>query len=165
MLNETERNTTAARLHYLRTVCSLTQDTLSLAAGIDRSTLSYYENGQVYPSMARLCMLATLYGITLDELLGEDTKTTRVTFSDSGDLLAEKLGDPVIPDMPKNITTLKPEEQLLVLLYRQLLEEGKTEFLEQLSKTVSELQLQLLENADEDILLCPEIPLPPDPEA
>ena len=53
------------RLKDIRSACSLTQDTLAEATGIDRSTLAYYESGRVYPSFNRMRRIASMLCISL----------------------------------------------------------------------------------------------------
>lgn len=44
------------------------------ATGISNANLSRWENGKVIPSIAFCEQLADYYGITLDELVGRNTK-------------------------------------------------------------------------------------------
>lgn len=180
MFEEYQNQSLPSRLREMRMACSLTQDVVSAAAGIDRSTLSYYETGEVYPSMSKLCLLATLFGVTMDDLLGnsaadadnlllyqrsmEDDEsfseeavepisfTEFSTFQMHDDGCEEQLGL-----LPGSMSALKTEEQLLVLYYRQLLDKDKSQLLNDLSETVEELHKALLDPNDHDIILNEEL--------
>ena len=40
---------------------------------IDRSTYAYYETGKTRPDVTSLMLLAKIYGVSLDELLGDES--------------------------------------------------------------------------------------------
>lgn len=66
--------TLGARLRQLRDASGATGDDVCRACGIDRGTLSRYENDNVNtPNFEIIKRLARLYGVSLDEL-GELTK-------------------------------------------------------------------------------------------
>ena len=156
MFNEGKKDSFADRLRTIRYSCSLTQDILSLAAGIDRSTLSYYESGRVFPSLSKLCLLAALFGISVDELIGQ-SEPTQLLLRDSGGADDEDQGEETNDEyrfgIPTSIASLKTEEQLLVLYFRQLLEKDRHNFLNTISEAAEEMQLQLIDPNDEDIIL------------
>jgi XRE family transcriptional regulator, regulator of sulfur utilization len=56
-------------LTYLRKSRGLTQDQLAQASGVPRTTVSYLESGQGNPSLKILLKLATILGVTFEELL------------------------------------------------------------------------------------------------
>ncbi len=152
MLNQENIRLFAARLKAIRSECSLTQDILSQAAGIDRSTLSYYELGQVFPSISKLCLMASLFGISMDELVGGEDEIAAL-LRDSDEEAAESPSHLVLPTSIAKLTT---EEQLLVLYYRQLLEKDRHEFLSDISETAEAMQKLMLDPNDKDIILDPD---------
>lgn len=165
MFNENKQRSLALRLRAMRAICSLTQDTLSLAAGLDRSTLSYYESGHMYPSLSKLCLLASLFGISLDELLGEGHLPDPLLRDDNGESDPEEALDFQEEDedrfkLPEALPLLKTEEQLLVLYYRQLMDKDKHEFLSKISEAAEEMQRLLIDPNDEDIILVEDLELP-----
>ncbi len=146
------------RLKRIREACGLTQDTLSLATGIDRSTLAYYESGRVFPSLNRLCLLSSLLCIPLDVLTGAVSRNNFL-FKDEG-LENNPFGfdTPQLEDiMPSNLGALDSEEQLLILYFRQLEKQEKQEFLGDLSETVEHIQRERYGlDSDTDVIISPD---------
>lgn len=188
MFENESHETFASRLRMIRYCCGLTQDTLSLAAGIDRSTLAYYESGRVFPSMSKLCLLSTLFGLSVDDLAGRDDggplfledgggfkgklgagfdngfdeefDNGLVNGFDNG--LGEEFGGEfdeefgtAVPcdGISTSFTRLKTEEQLLVLYFRQLMEDDQNKFLNEISELAEEMQRKLIDPNDPDIIL------------
>lgn len=60
----------------LRIKYGYTQDTLAIALGLSRSTVSMYENGNREPDLETLEQIADLFNVDMDYLLGRTTKTT-----------------------------------------------------------------------------------------
>lgn len=58
------------KLRELRIGNSLQQDQVARLVGVERSTVSLWENDLRQPSFALLVRLADLYGVTTDYLLG-----------------------------------------------------------------------------------------------
>src|SRR5262245_17397403 len=56
-------------LEFLRKSRGLTQSKLAYASGIPRTTLSYIESGQGNPSLNLLGTLASVLGVSIEELL------------------------------------------------------------------------------------------------
>lgn len=46
------------------------QTKLSMKTGISLASISFYENGHVFPSIIQLIPIADALGVTLDELVG-----------------------------------------------------------------------------------------------
>lgn len=61
----------SARLKLLRKQDNLTQDALSKAIGISKSTISMYENGNREPDFETLESLADFFNVDLDYLMGK----------------------------------------------------------------------------------------------
>lgn len=56
-----------------RTAAGLSQEALAQHLGVTRQTVSSWENNRSYPDVGSLIKLSDLYGLSLDELLKEDT--------------------------------------------------------------------------------------------
>ena len=56
-------------LRAQRKKLGLTQQQIADELNIDRSTYSYYELGRTDPSIATLCKLTQIFGITADQLI------------------------------------------------------------------------------------------------
>ncbi len=61
------------RLRELRIKFGYTQSQIAKMLNIDRSTYAYYETGKTRPDIASLVVLAKIYSVSLDELLGDET--------------------------------------------------------------------------------------------
>lgn len=127
-------------LRKLREENALTQRQVAVVLGIDRSTYAYYELGRSHPDINGIKKLATLYKISIDELLEYDQKSRQ---SDC-DADAFKLHDSHFvynnssASMPNYVSDLSRNEQTLVLLYRLL------------SESQQEKAIQLLQNLCEN---------------
>ena len=63
-------------LKALRKQKGLTQAELANILHVAQGTVSGYENGKYDPDTATLTRMATIFGVTVDELLGEKVKKT-----------------------------------------------------------------------------------------
>lgn len=61
------------KLKQKRNEAGLSQEVLAERIGVSRQTISNWENNRSYPDIASVLRLSDLYGISLDELLKEDT--------------------------------------------------------------------------------------------
>lgn len=64
------------RIRDLREDRDLRQIDVSLATGIDQKTLSNYETGKTRPDSDALIRLADFFGVTIDYLVGRNTKSS-----------------------------------------------------------------------------------------
>lgn len=87
-------------IRELRTKRGWSQGTLADKLGVTKSTVSMWENGKTVPSSDKLPMLASLFGVTVTELL---TK----------------------PIAENDTSTLRGDEVALLANYRKLNSEGK----------------------------------------
>lgn len=62
----------ASNIKHLRSLKEWTQGDLAERLGIKRSRIGAYEEGRAEPKIADLQLLATLFGISLDDLVGTD---------------------------------------------------------------------------------------------
>lgn len=68
------RNTLHANLKYYRLQKGLSQAEVADHIGVSRQAISNWESKRAYPELDNIILLCKLYGITTDELLGNDTK-------------------------------------------------------------------------------------------
>lgn len=64
---------TAKKLIALRKYYSLSQEALAEKLGVSRQAVSKWERGEASPDTDNLLSLSSLYGVSLDDLLGEKT--------------------------------------------------------------------------------------------
>ena len=62
------------RLKELRKLNKLTQDEVAKTLNVSRATYNGYELGKYEPNIESLCILAKLYNVSVDELIGYDNK-------------------------------------------------------------------------------------------
>lgn len=62
--------TIAERLATLRKDAGMSQEDLAIKLGVTRQAISRWERGEVYPDTENIIMLARLYGLSIDALLG-----------------------------------------------------------------------------------------------
>ncbi len=62
-------------LKNLRKEKEIGQQELALALNTSRKSISHWETGYSEPSIAQLIMLADLFDVTLDDLLGRENKS------------------------------------------------------------------------------------------
>ncbi len=62
-------------LKNLRKEKEIGQQELALALNTSRKSISHWETGYSEPSIAQLIMLADIFDVTLDDLLGRENKS------------------------------------------------------------------------------------------
>lgn len=76
----------------------LTQDQVSQELHISRQTLSNWENNKTLPDIQSLISLSNLYGLSLDELIKEDTSLQKkIKIKDNFEDMIMYLGCIVVP--------------------------------------------------------------------
>lgn len=65
------------RLRLLRNQKGISQEALSKALGVTKSTISLYENGENVPDVKTLAKIAAYYGVSYDYLMGESDSQVR----------------------------------------------------------------------------------------
>ena len=80
----------ADKLKLLRTQRKLTQSHVAKCIKVTPSVISAYENGERTPSVEKLIMLANLYSVSVDYLLGTNYPRDTVIL-DTADLTKEQL--------------------------------------------------------------------------
>ena len=76
-------NYLSKKLRDLREKCGYTQQQIANALNIDRSTYSYYETGKTSPDIPSLIVLANVFSVSIEELLGQDQQPP-LALNDSG---------------------------------------------------------------------------------
>lgn len=66
--------TFANRLRKLRERRGISRRVLSERCGLSKDMISIYERGEVEPSANTVCLLADIFGVTTDYLLGRKEK-------------------------------------------------------------------------------------------
>ncbi|MBY0292850.1 MAG: helix-turn-helix domain-containing protein [Alphaproteobacteria bacterium] len=108
-------------LTFLRKSRGLTQNQLAQVSGIPRSTLSYIESGQGNPSLKMLITIASVLGVTLEELLApprpsclliKENQLKHQRRSQGQAIKVSLLPDP-IPGLQFERITLKPKGLML----------------------------------------------------
>ena len=96
------------------------QEKIAKLLGISRSTYTYYETGKTEPSQETLSKLCEILKVDFNTLLGVQSDSDTAVASDSVNLF-------------KN---LSPDEEMLILAYRNASSEGKKSMLKQASNMV-----------------------------
>jgi transcriptional regulator with XRE-family HTH domain len=103
-MNHEERSAFALRLRMLRKKAHLTQADVADALNLHRTAYTKYETDRACPDQACLLILADLFHVTVDFLLGKENE-----------------GDPVAAlQNAAAVVALSPEEEELVNSFRQL---------------------------------------------
>lgn len=105
-MNRDDRSAFALRLRMLRKKARLTQADVADALNLHRTAYTKYETDKACPDQACLLVLAELFHVTVDFLLGKDG---------SDDPVAALQNAAVV-------VALSPEEEELVTAFRQLTE-------------------------------------------
>ncbi len=100
-----ERSAFALRLRMLRKQHHMTQADVANRLNLHRTAYTKYETDKASPDHACLLMLAEMYKVTLDFLLGKDDEEPAAVLQDNATMVA-----------------LSPKEQELVASFRQLTE-------------------------------------------
>lgn len=123
----------AIRLRELRESRSLTQQDIGTYLNISRQGYSHYENGTRVPDFHTLDRLASLYGLTIDNLLTFHSE--KYSFSEAA--VAEDSGE--IPSQA--LKGLTRQEQWLLNLFSELSPEEKEDFMDLLFIKYNQYQI------------------------
>ena len=111
-----------SRLKSLREIHNLTQQDLSTYLNISRQGYSHYENGNRIPDFHVLERIASLYDLTIDELLAPCNSTA----SDSEKVVRET-------PSPRAVEGLSRRNQIFLNLFSELSQEDKEDFIDLVS--------------------------------
>lgn len=70
---------TAKKLTSLRKYHSLSQETLAEKIGVSRQAISKWERGEASPDTDNVLLISKLYGISVDDILGDKTAETVIS--------------------------------------------------------------------------------------
>ena len=70
-----ERETMGRRIAALRRQAGLSQEALARVMGLSRMTIANWEQGKTEPSASQVKILADIFGVTTDQLLGRKEVT------------------------------------------------------------------------------------------
>ena len=116
-------------LKTIRKRFNMTQDEVAVFLGESRSGYTYYETGKSEPSIDTLKKLATIYDITVDEILSMPNKKVM------GRKIAE---DDIAASGADPIMFMKKDEKSLVMAYRLASKENKEKILSEAFALASE---------------------------
>ena len=116
-------------LKTIRKRFNMTQDEVAVFLGVSRSGYTYYETGKSEPSIDTLKKLATIYDITVDEILSMQNKKVM------GRKIAE---DDIAASGADPIMFMKKDEKSLVMAYRLASKENKEKILSEAFALASE---------------------------
>ena len=116
-------------LKTIRKRFNMTQDEVAVFLGVSRSGYTYYETGKSEPSIDTLKKLATIYDITVDEILSMPNKKIM------GRKIAE---DDIAASGADPIMFMKKDEKSLVMAYRLASKENKEKILSEAFALASE---------------------------
>ncbi|MBR7092208.1 MAG: helix-turn-helix transcriptional regulator [Clostridia bacterium] len=108
-----EKTYFAERIRALRKQYGLTQKQVADRLQLERSTYAFYETGKTTPGFETLRRLSRLFGVTVDDLIGDAASPTAFLFRSSE-----------MPEYQSRLENPPPgisgEEMALVLFFRQM---------------------------------------------
>ena len=72
MNGDTLAKITGEKLIYLRKQKNITQEQLAMHLDADRTTIAGWENSNRYPTVDQYCLLAEIFNVTIDYLVGRE---------------------------------------------------------------------------------------------
>lgn len=107
-------------LIYLRKYHKMSQEELAEKLDVSRQTLSKWETGESLPDIEKSQQLATIFDVSLDELVSYDHKSSGIPIPPKGKHLfgivtVGDKGQIVIPAKARKIFKIEPGDQLIVL--------------------------------------------------
>ncbi|MBE6760463.1 MAG: helix-turn-helix domain-containing protein [Ruminococcaceae bacterium] len=116
------------RLKEHRERCGYSQQQVADVLNVHRSTYSYYESGKTEPSLENICVLARIFGVSLDALM-------EMNYGPSGALA---LGDPgyddefayLREDGVNRMSDLTRDEKTLIMRFRLMTAKQRKELLD-----------------------------------
>ena len=110
------------RIRAERKACKMTQEELSKAVGISRSTLIHIEKGDTLPELTPLTNICEVLGCRVSYILGEDEETRQIK-KDIGALrMALALQSEVLKDESEKLNQIKKRIKDLVNMSHKALE-------------------------------------------
>lgn len=113
-------NSVGAKLRECRLNCSFSQQQVAKAIGVERSTYTCYENGRFQPKVETIMELAKIFRVNFLDLLPSEGNSAQLSEPDDANAM--------------QIFSLKKDEQDLIIAYRRLKDEQKSEILAKTSE-------------------------------
>ena len=123
MANE-NKNSVGAKLRKCRMNCGFSQQQVAKAIGVERSTYTCYENGRFQPKVETIMELAKIFRVNFVDLLPNEGNTAQLSEPDDENMI--------------QIFSLKKDEKNLIILYRSLNDEQKSEIFARTSDMVEQ---------------------------
>lgn len=108
-------NNVGTKLRKCRINCGFSQQQVAKAIGVERSTYTCYENGRFQPKVETIMELAKIFRVNFVELLPSEGNTDQLSEPDDENVI--------------QIFSLKKDEKDLIIAYRNLKDEQKSEIL------------------------------------
>ena len=102
-------------LKKLREQANLTQEELASKTGLSKSTISMYERGERFPSEQILELLADLFNVDMNMLLGKQSKSTYYLDPETARLAQEAANDPDMRLLLDAKRDLSPEDMKVII--------------------------------------------------
>lgn len=114
------KNMITMNLAFLRKMHKYSQEEIAEKIGVSRQAVAKWENGETIPDLNNCIALASLYGVTIDDLIKHDAKTTGYAIPPKGkhifgNVTIGERGQIVIPKKARDIFDFHPGESLLIL--------------------------------------------------
>ncbi len=111
----------SVNLKRLREIANLTQEELANKTGLSKSTISMYERGERFPSEQILELLADVFNVDMNVLLGKQSRSTYYLNPETGRLAEEAANDPDMRLLLDAKRDLSPEDlQYVISLIKHL---------------------------------------------
>ena len=117
-------NGVGAKLRKCRMNCGFSQQQVAKAIGVERSTYTCYENGRFQPKVETIMELAKIFRVNFVDLLPSEGNTAQLSEPDDENMI--------------QIFSLKKDEKNLIILYRSLNDEQKSEIFARTSDMVEQ---------------------------
>ena len=124
----------SSKIKQLRRNLDLTQQQMADTLNVDRSTYSYYETGKTIPPLDKLVRLAKIFNVSTDELLSYRI-VRRSAFSQ-----ATPSFNANVP-LPESYIDLAADEKDLVVRFRQLDDNDRSEIITKMDKLLEDFSL------------------------
>lgn len=107
-------------LSFLRNAHQYSQEEIAEKIGVSRQAVAKWENGDTIPDLNNCMALATLYDVTIDDLVNHDSKKTGYSIPPKGkhifgNVTIGERGQIVIPKKARDIFNFQPGDSLIIL--------------------------------------------------
>lgn len=114
------KNMISMNLAFLRNAHQFSQEDIAEKIGVSRQAVAKWENGETIPDLNNCIALASLYGVTIDDLIHHDSKQAGYAIPPKGKYIFGSVtvgdrGQIVIPKKARDIFDFQPGESLIIL--------------------------------------------------